>query len=94
MANDFVKKDTLTQVFSCEICENLRTPPLAASVLGKYLKKVNNEDTKAMLMGVVLVSLLLIRIGIPALQRRSHDTCKSLRPEKVWLEQFLQSLQA
>ena len=71
---NFVKKDTLTQVFSCEICENLRTPLLAASVLGKYLKKVNNEDTKAMLMGVVLVSLLLIRTGVPALQRRSHDT--------------------
>ena len=42
---NFIKKETLAQVFSCEFCEisknifSYRTPPVAASLLHKKLKK-------------------------------------------------------
>ena len=49
---NFIKKETLAQVFSCEFCEiskntfSYRTPPVAASVFNKNpLKLLVNEVT-------------------------------------------------
>ena len=45
LACNFIKKETLAQVFSCEICEtskntfSYRTPPVAASMLPSEMIK-------------------------------------------------------
>ena len=47
---NFIKKETLAQVFSCEFCEIFkntfpsRTPPVAASVLVPILKPLATND--------------------------------------------------
>ena len=59
-ACNFIKKETLTQVFSCEFCKIskntffYRTPPVAASaVFGQYVRKLDikfsRQDNKVML---------------------------------------------
>ena len=63
---NFIKKETLAQVFSCEFCEisnntfSYRTPPVAASekILQDHLKQIKDHD-KVMPYQVYLLTLHL-----------------------------------
>ena len=53
MPESFLKKDTLPQVFSCELCNiskntfSDRTPPVAASVLKNNLSQEHYQQARA-----------------------------------------------
>ena len=56
-ASNFIKKETLAQIFSCEFCEIskntffYRTPPVAASVLITKLPMQSFTNAPCQLMG-------------------------------------------
>ena len=52
VSGNFIKEETLAQVFSCEFCEIskntffYRTPPVAASVVRRNTKHKKDENTR------------------------------------------------
>ena len=52
VSGNFIKKETLGQVFSCEVCKIskytcfYRTPPVAASVVRRNTKHKKDENTR------------------------------------------------
>ena len=84
---NFIKKETLTQVFSCKFCEISkntffhRTPLVAASVLPKYFKnlkdyKRGNRGKKLLTLNFFAFSMFFLFFSLSKLKKTSTRLSK------------------
>ena len=82
-ACNFIKRETLAQVFSCEFCEtskntfSYRTPPVAASVALKMIRDPYNLNTRFLKIGSIIFKKLIrdIHIDLINIYMRPRRDC-------------------